>query len=485
MDINIKKVLIVEDDAIIAKNLSQVVQRLGFETVAIISKGGEVADAVKLYYPDIILMDILLNDDIDGITAAGIIKTFSDIPVIFITSNTQPEFVDKALMENPFGYIIKPFRETEIKYAIMLADQRIASIREITKNQIEINRLKEFYHTILNSMTDWVIVIDTNSNIVYSNDSFNYTFGVNELTPSFWEFMAEETNLNKTGLPNRLFLSGKKDLKVTSLEDVRGELRTFNISISPITDDDNCVNMALVSGRDITELIYNLDYVTSIRAILNNIIQTVPTGIVLTNSEGIITLTNKTFEVMSGFTFPDLEGKSISFLQMLPEPEILSLPDNIGNINNTPVELELKKNVSGFFTGKIQILNFEKPLNENFKLIYFITDISFEKKLEKKQVQLQNHIESIVREMDELSELLLETNVYNQSIKRGDIEFDFTDRSILKFIESGMTNKQIAGRLDLAEITVKKRLSNIYSKIGINNKYQLIEYLHTNFVPDK
>jgi len=48
-----------------------------------------------------------------------------------------------------------------------------------------------------------------------------------------------------------------------------------------------------------------------------------------------------------------------------------------------------------------------------------------------------------------------------------------------------MTNRQIATRLEIAEITVKKHLSSIYSKLGINNKYQLIEYLHKTFIPDK
>jgi len=482
---SIKKVLIVEDEAIIAKNLSMIVQRIGFETVAIISKGKEVESALKRYKPDIILMDILLDDELDGITAAGLIKKYSDIPVIFITSNTQPEFVDKALLENPFGYIIKPFRETEIKYAIMLANQRIAINREIQKNQNDIKKLKDFYNTTLNAMTDWVIVLNQKCDIIYCNDSFNYTFGGINLTPSFEIFITEESNKDKSGLLYKIFLTGKRDLKVISIKDLTGEIRTYNISVSPIYDDEQNVTLAVVSGRDISELIYNLEYLTTVKMILNNVIQSVPTGIILTNSEGVITLTNKTFESMSSFTFSELEGKDITFLQMKSLGDNISLADNIANDNFTPVELELKNRDSGSFTAKIIFLNFEKPLSDNFKIIYFITDISFEKKLEKKQVQLQNHIESIVREMDDLSELLLETNVYNQSIKRGDIGFDIVERNILKFIESGMTNKQIASRLEIAEITVKKRLSSIYSKLGIKNKYQLIEYLHTNFVPDK
>lgn len=485
MDRNIKKVLIVEDDAIIAKNLSQLLLKSGFEPVAMVSKGGKVVDAVRQFMPDIILMDILLNDDITGIAAAGAVNAFSDIPIIFITSNFQPEFADKAIMENPYGYIIKPFRETEIKYAIMLADQKTTMIRQLKKNQAEQNRLKEFYNTILNSMTDWVIVVNRDSEIIYSNDAFNYTFGKNNPTASFMNFVAEESEKNKYGMISKLFLTGSKDLKITSIEDINGEIRTFNMGISPIMDDDKNIDLAIISGRDISELIENLDYLASIRSILSNIVQTVPTGIIITNSEGTITLTNKTFEIMSGFNSAELEGKNISFLQLQPSLKTLPLADTIGSDSHTPVELELKKNDSGSFTARILILNFAKPLNENYRIIYFITDISFEKKIEMKQVRLQNHIESIVREMDDLSELLLETNVYNQSIKRGNIEFDAVDRNILKLIESGMTNNQIASRLEIAEITVKKRLSVIYSRIGIKNRYQLIEYLHTNFVPDK
>ncbi len=485
MDRSIKKVLIVEDDAIIAKNLSQILKKSGFEPVAVISKGGKVAEAVKQYMPDIILMDILLNDDITGIAAAGAVNAFSDIPIIFITSNFQPEFADKAIMENPYGYIIKPFRETEIKYAILLADQRIAKIREMEKNQKELSRMKEFYNTILNSLTAWVAVIDKKQGVVFVNDPFTAIFGDIDSAPHFRQFIDEEFNDSRSGLLNRIFSSGERNRKTVSIRNAEGEEKKYGVSVSPLFSEDRSISMAVMSGRDISELIEQGETLISTREILDNIIQSVPTGIILTDSEGIISLTNKTFELMSGFTYPDLAGREIKFLQAQSSPDTMPSAECIATDNCSPVEVELKKNDSGSFTAKVLILNFEKPLDENFKNIYFITDISFEKKLEMKQVRLQNHIESIVREMDDLSELLLETNVYNQSIKHGDADFDTLDRNILKYIESGMTNNEIASRLEIAEITVKKRLSAIYSRLGIKNRYQLIEYLHTNYVPDK
>ncbi len=484
MDRNIKKVLIVEDEAIIARNLSQLLQRMGFEPVATISKGRKVVDAVKHYMPDIILMDILLDDDIDGITAAGAVRAFSDTPVIFITSNIQPEFADQAISENPFGYIIKPFRESEIKYAIMLADQKIAMLREMKKNQIMLKELKEFYNTILSSMTDWVIVANSNSDILFTNESFNNTFRENNLLAAFKNFMHEEFN-NKSGLLKNAFTSGKIDRKEVSLENSNGKISTYSVSASPISAEDGSINMALMSGRDISELIEQRESLTTIKEILDSIVQTVPIGVIVTDSQGIISLTNKTFETMSGFTSTDLEGKNITLLQYQSSRKNLLSDNSLDNKNYIPVEIEFAKAETGSFTSKTIILKLEKPLNENYKIIFFVSDISFEKKLEIKQVRLQNQIESITREMDELSELLLETNVYNQSIKRGNIEFDSIDRNILKLIESGMPNNQIAARLGIAEITVKKRLSGIYSKLDIKNKYQLIEYLHTNFVPDK
>ncbi|PKL16739.1 MAG: hypothetical protein CVV49_14565 [Spirochaetae bacterium HGW-Spirochaetae-5] len=484
MDINIKKILIVEDDAIIAKNLSQAVRRIGFEPVALISKGRGVVDAVKTYKPDLVLMDIQLDDDIDGITAAGNLRTISDIPVIFITSNIQPELVDKALRENPYGYIIKPFRETEIKYAIMLTDQRIAGDREMKRNQNELKELKDFYNTVLNSMTAWVIVVNNKSEIIYYNEPFITIFGDISSASQFRSFINEEFS-GRSGLLKKFFKSGERYLKIASIMNSEGDIRKFNVSVSPVSYKDGSMDLAVLSGRDISEIIAQSETLISTREILDNILQTVPTGVLLTDSKGVITLANKTFESMSGFASAELEGKDIKFLQIQSSSDILLLNENTGNGNYIPVEIDLKKKDLDSFPAKVLILNFEKPINENYKMIYFITDISFEKKLEKKQVRLQNHIESIVREMDDLSELLLETNVYNQSIKRGDIEFDIMDRGILKYIESGMTNKQIAGRLEVAEITVKKRLSGIYSKLGINNKYQLIEYLHNNFVPDK
>lgn len=482
---SVKKVLIVEDDAIVAKNLSLIIEKIGFESVATISKGGKVVDAVKLYLPDIILMDILLDDDIDGITAARAVNTFSDTPVIFITTDPQPGFIDQAIKENPYGYIVKPFREVEIQYTVRLAFQKNAMIREMKNKQIEITQLKEFYDNILSSMKDWLIVINNRSEIIYSNESFHDAFNNNSIDPSFKNFTDSIFNKDTSEFINKIFSSGKNDQKEISFKNQAGGTRTYNIKVSPIPDENRIISMALVSGRDITELVEQRETLKSFKDVLDTIVQTVPAGIILTDSEGNITLTNKTFESMSGFTFSELEGKNITFLPVQSSTKIPQLTDNGGRGNYISIELELKKAGSGSFTAKILILHFNQPLNDKFTKIFFITDISFEKKLEVKQTRLQNHIESIMREMDELSELLLETNVYNQSIKQGNTGFDSVERNILKLIESGLTNNQIAVRLDIAEVTVKKRLTNLYSKLGIKNRYQLIEYLHKNFVPDK
>ncbi|MFH1242667.1 MAG: response regulator [Pseudomonadota bacterium] len=115
------RIMIVENDAVLKMNLEEMLTSLGYELVGQAETGEQAVETARNLEPDLILMDIILPDKIDGISAAEEIKRESDVAVIFITGYHDEEFVERSKRVAPSGYIVKPFHESEIKAAIEIA----------------------------------------------------------------------------------------------------------------------------------------------------------------------------------------------------------------------------------------------------------------------------------------------------------------------------------------------------------------------------
>jgi CheY-like chemotaxis protein len=115
------KILIVEDEGIEALDLQQRLTSQGYDAVDIASTGEEAIQKAKEFSPDLILMDIMLQGKIDGITAARQIRADLDIPIIYITAYADEKTLQRAKLTEPHGYIVKPFRERELIITINMA----------------------------------------------------------------------------------------------------------------------------------------------------------------------------------------------------------------------------------------------------------------------------------------------------------------------------------------------------------------------------
>ncbi|MUG93407.1 response regulator [Scytonema sp. UIC 10036] len=118
------KILIVEDERIVAKDIAKRLQNLGYVVVAAVSSGEEAIEKAAETRPDLVLMDIRLKGKIDGIKASEHIRTEFNIPVIFLTAYADEKTLQRAKVTEPFGYIIKPFDERELYAAIEVALRR-------------------------------------------------------------------------------------------------------------------------------------------------------------------------------------------------------------------------------------------------------------------------------------------------------------------------------------------------------------------------
>jgi len=115
------KILIVEDEAIIAMEIESQLQGLGYEVISIVDTGEKAIKKAGEDNPDLILMDIRIKGEMDGIQTAAIIREQFDIPVVFSTAYLDEERIELAKLTMPFGYVLKPVQERDLKVTIEMA----------------------------------------------------------------------------------------------------------------------------------------------------------------------------------------------------------------------------------------------------------------------------------------------------------------------------------------------------------------------------
>ncbi len=162
-------ILIVEDEGILAIGLKKKLERLGYNISAIASSGEEAIELAAMYGPDLILVDIVLKGDMDGIEAADKIHSTLKVPIIYLTAYSDEDTVKRAKITEPFGYLIKPYNDRELQIAV-----------EVALYRHEMERLRESHHwleTVLRSIGDAVVAIDMEGCLTFMNPSAERLIG--------------------------------------------------------------------------------------------------------------------------------------------------------------------------------------------------------------------------------------------------------------------------------------------------------------------
>ncbi|HEY4366829.1 MAG TPA: diguanylate cyclase [Steroidobacteraceae bacterium] len=114
-------ILLVEDEGIVAQYLEDVIVHFGYRVVGVASEGVQAVCMAQELEPQLIVMDVGLRGDIDGIQAAQMIQERSHVPVIFLTAHRDEQTLKRAVSTGPLGYLVKPFQEVELRCAIEVA----------------------------------------------------------------------------------------------------------------------------------------------------------------------------------------------------------------------------------------------------------------------------------------------------------------------------------------------------------------------------
>lgn len=156
------RVLIVEDEQIVAADLRMTLEGLGYDVVSTADSHGKAIREVARTQPDVVLMDIQLRGLMDGIVAAEEIRQGWHIPVVFVTANANEETMARARESGPYGYVLKPFRPKDLNATVLVALHQHRLARELFAEHT-------WLRTTMASLSDGVIVADAAGRVRYLN----------------------------------------------------------------------------------------------------------------------------------------------------------------------------------------------------------------------------------------------------------------------------------------------------------------------------
>lgn len=155
-------ILIVEDDFVIAKVLAESLQELGYQVAGIVSTGEEAVERAAKVHPDLVLMDIRLKGEMDGIEAGEQISGDLHIPIVYLTAYSDERTVERAKITEPYGYLIKPFTDTELKTTLEMA------IYKHRREKREREKGEWFLETLM-AISDGIITTNPEGQITFMN----------------------------------------------------------------------------------------------------------------------------------------------------------------------------------------------------------------------------------------------------------------------------------------------------------------------------
>ena len=131
---NTINILVVEDESIVSKDIQNSLKKIGYHVIGACNNAQEAIDIAREQHPDVVLMDIMLKGNLTGIDAAEQIKSLN-IPVIFLTAYADEATLAKAKITEPYGYILKPFKEKDLNISIEMAIHRHKKLTELKKER--------------------------------------------------------------------------------------------------------------------------------------------------------------------------------------------------------------------------------------------------------------------------------------------------------------------------------------------------------------
>jgi PAS domain S-box-containing protein len=318
---NQASILVVEDESIVSLSLCAILELLGYHIAGSAVSGEDAVQKVEQARPDLVLMDIHLAGMLDGTEAATMIRQRYHVPVIFLTAYSDAETLLRARQAEPFGYIVKPFREQDLHSAITIALAKHAAEQRLLQSQ-------QRYRDIAEDMPVLVCRFQPDGALTFVNPLFSRYFAqpLEKLVGmNFFQFIPSEEHERVRAR----YLALTVERPVTTYYRVLspdGSLRWLRRTDRAIFDVDNQLLEYQMVGEDITEQRQAEESLRQSESKFRDVVQQSQDGIALTDEEGLIIEWNPAMERATGRSLFQVLGKPLWEVQFQSNPDLPADP---------------------------------------------------------------------------------------------------------------------------------------------------------------
>lgn len=313
------RVLVVEDEALIAEEIADRLTQVGCEILRIVDTGYAAVEAALSLRPDLILMDIRLKGELDGIQATDLIHQRFHVPVVYLTAHSDQATLQRAKASSAFGYVLKPFHVRNLLAAIEVAVDRFHMEREFEDNHLT-------YATILGSIADGVIATDIAGRVQFMNPVAErltgWTTGQARGEPCSavlrlerGDERAPEEDLVLQALTARKSILIGPDTLVLARN---GGKVAVDGGVSCVIDSLGRLVGASVTLRDMSQARKAEADLKAIAEQLRAVVDTAADGVMLLDAAGTVLMFNPACERLFGYTAREISGRPVA--QVLPLP---------------------------------------------------------------------------------------------------------------------------------------------------------------------
>jgi len=442
------KILIVEDEAIVAKNIEKHLLNAGYKVVGLATKAEELIEKAETKKPDLVLMDIKLKGEMDGIEAANKIRESLRLPVIFLTSYTDEETFQRAKLTDPFGYLIKPFEIKDLKRTVEMALYKNKLNNELLENQKRYEIAVEAGKTGV-----WEFWINEKKYFSDKNLKALYGFNDDELSDNLEDWSAlvyEEDREEMTTIFDKFIKSSEKQFRyehrIYKKDGSVGWVIDRGILFQP---SDKKPLRLIGTTTDITEKKNSELAVIKSEARFRSIFENSGTGMAILELDGSFIQTNPVFRKILGYQENELNEMNF---------RDITHPGDLDKSVQLTMELLKNETYENRFIEK-------RYLSRNGDIIWALTNVSLLRDSEGKPLyfiaQVQNITERKKTE-DQLIQYADELKILNAakdkffSIISHDLRSPFN--SLL-----GITEYISQSYDDLSPTEIRESVKNIYS----------------------
>lgn len=330
-----KKILVVEDDAPSAFLLSQMLKKMGYEVLGPIDTGEKAIEEVAGQKPDLVLLDITLKGEMDGISTAQVLREQNPVPIIYLTVSADDNTIQRAKETVPYGYILKPYNRNMIGATVEMALYKIDM-------EHKLRDIEERNEAILASLPDTVFYTTRMGDIPDENEKkASHHLWTEKVAERARPVIRETLESQKTGIFNYA-LTRKGEVLYYEARIIPSGDRLALVIVRDVTSKKIIENrqadyrkvleeQVKNRTRDLTAMNENLEREVGLRRIIEqsmrifgHAIEQNPLIVVIINKEGNVEYVNSAFTDLSGFGRNQVVGTNVSQPgnHIIPEPEL-------------------------------------------------------------------------------------------------------------------------------------------------------------------